>query len=68
MRSNKIFSRILKFFNNLKKSVSRNYLDWLTNLPWGKTTKECLELEQAKKILNEDHYGMDDVKKRILVN
>jgi Lon-like ATP-dependent protease len=47
-------------------NVSRNYLDWLTNLPWGKTTQECLELSQAKLILNEDHYGMDDVKKRIL--
>lgn len=51
----------------LINSVSRNYLDWLTNLPWGKTTVDCLELERAEKILNEDHYGMDDVKKRILV-
>lgn len=49
-------------------SVSRNYLDWLTSLPWGITTKETLELKRAKEILDEDHYGMDDVKKRILVS
>ena len=48
-------------------SVTRNYLDWLTTLPWGKQSVENLELEQAKKVLEEDHYGMEDVKKRILV-
>ena len=47
--------------------MSRNYLDWLTNLPWGKTTVDCLDLEVARKVLDEDHYGMEDVKKRILV-
>jgi len=47
--------------------VTRNYLDWLTNLPWGKYSEENLEIEQAKKVLEEDHYGMDDVKNRILV-
>ena len=47
-------------------TVTRNYLDWLTALPWGVTTEENLELESARKILNEDHYGMEDVKKRIL--
>jgi ATP-dependent Lon protease len=39
----------------------------LTNLPWGKTTTETLDLANAQKILDEDHYGMEDVKKRILV-
>ena len=47
-------------------SVSRNYLDWLTNIPWGKVSEENLDLETAKKILDEDHYGMRDVKDRIL--
>jgi Lon-like ATP-dependent protease len=47
-------------------SVSRNYLDWLTNIPWGKYSDENLNLEQAQKILDEDHYGMKDVKERIL--
>jgi len=47
-------------------NVSRNYLDWLTSLPWGKTTTENLDLVRAQEVLDEDHYGMDDVKKRIL--
>uniref|UniRef100_T1JDZ4 Lon protease homolog, mitochondrial n=1 Tax=Strigamia maritima TaxID=126957 RepID=T1JDZ4_STRMM len=47
-------------------SVTRNYLDWLTTLPWGLNSQENLDLEFAKKVLEEDHYGLDDVKKRIL--
>ncbi|CAH8554341.1 unnamed protein product [Schistosoma turkestanicum] len=47
-------------------NVTRNYLDWLTALPWGVTSEEHLDIAQARKILDEDHYGMDDVKKRIL--
>lgn len=47
-------------------NVTRNYLDWLTCLPWGKYSEENLELTRAKEILEEDHYGMDDVKNRIL--
>uniref|UniRef100_A0A0N4ZID6 Lon protease homolog, mitochondrial n=1 Tax=Parastrongyloides trichosuri TaxID=131310 RepID=A0A0N4ZID6_PARTI len=47
-------------------SVCRNYLDWLTNIPWGKTSEESMDIEKAIKILDEDHYGMKDVKDRIL--
>ncbi|XP_038628518.1 lon protease homolog, mitochondrial [Tachyglossus aculeatus] len=47
-------------------NVTRNYLDWLTSVPWGKYSDENLELARAKEVLEEDHYGMDDVKKRIL--
>lgn len=47
-------------------NVTRNYLDWLTSLPWGILSEENLDLTQAAKILNDDHYGMEDVKKRIL--
>ncbi|KAG8181734.1 hypothetical protein JTE90_028273 [Oedothorax gibbosus] len=47
-------------------SVTRNYLDWLTNIPWGKSSEENMDLERASKVLEEDHYGMEDVKKRIL--
>ena len=47
-------------------SVTRNYLDWLTNLPWGKTSKENFDLKFAKKVLEEDHYGLKDIKDRIL--
>lgn len=49
-------------------SVTRNYLDWLTSLPWGVMSEENLDLAQAVEILDEDHYGMEDVKKRILGN
>ncbi|XP_023674624.2 lon protease homolog, mitochondrial [Paramormyrops kingsleyae] len=47
-------------------NVTRNYLDWLTSMPWGKNSEENLQLNRAKEVLEEDHYGMDDVKKRIL--
>ncbi|GAU91697.1 hypothetical protein RvY_03905 [Ramazzottius varieornatus] len=47
-------------------SVTRNYLDWLTSMPWGKSSQETLDLHKAKAVLDEDHYGMKDVKTRIL--
>ncbi|XP_055908010.1 lon protease homolog, mitochondrial isoform X2 [Eupeodes corollae] len=47
-------------------NVTRNYLDWLTTLPWGVLSEENLSLDQATEILEEDHYGMEDIKKRIL--
>uniref|UniRef100_A0A8C5STR0 Lon peptidase 1, mitochondrial n=1 Tax=Laticauda laticaudata TaxID=8630 RepID=A0A8C5STR0_LATLA len=47
-------------------NVTRNYLDWLTSIPWGKCSEENLELARAQEVLEEDHYGMEDVKKRVL--
>ena len=47
-------------------TVTRNYLDWLTNLPWGKYTKDKIDLTRARKILDQDHDGLDDVKERII--
>ncbi|MEJ2244632.1 MAG: endopeptidase La [Acidobacteriota bacterium] len=47
-------------------AVSRNYLDWLTSLPWGKFSQDSYDVEKAKKILDRDHYGLEDVKARIL--
>ncbi|CAF2685943.1 unnamed protein product [Rotaria sp. Silwood2] len=47
-------------------NICTNYLDWLTNLPWGKTSEEKTDLEHAQKVLDEDHHGMEDIKKRIL--
>ncbi len=49
-------------------SVTRNYLDWLTNMPWGKYSKENSDLQQAREVLDEDHYGLQDIKDRILVS
>ncbi|KAK2639373.1 hypothetical protein Ddye_027168 [Dipteronia dyeriana] len=47
-------------------NVTRNYLDWLTALPWGNYSDENFDVLQAQKILDEDHYGLNDVKERIL--
>ena len=47
-------------------TVSRTYLDWLVNMPWNKTTEDVLDLAEAKKILDEDHFGLEKPKERIL--
>ncbi len=47
-------------------SVTRNYLDWITLLPWGVDSKDKLDLQYARKTLDKDHYGLEDVKERIL--
>ena len=47
-------------------TVSRNYIDWLVTVPWKKTTREVRDIKRAEKILNEDHYGLEKVKERIL--
>jgi ATP-dependent Lon protease len=47
-------------------SMTRTYLDWLIAMPWSKTDPEDLDIERARTILNEDHYGLEKVKRRIL--
>ena len=47
-------------------TVSRNYLDWLIAVPWHKRSRESRDLTRAEKILNEDHYGLEKIKDRIL--
>ena len=47
-------------------TVSRNYLDWLIAVPWFKKTRESRDLKRAEKTLNEDHYGLEKIKDRIL--
>ncbi|MFA6698753.1 MAG: endopeptidase La [Thiomicrospira sp.] len=47
-------------------NVSRNWLDWMTQLPWGKVSTDKLDLKRARKILDKGHDGLDDVKDRIL--
>jgi len=47
-------------------TVVRNYLDWMLSVPWNKNSKTRLNLVQAENILNEDHYGLEKVKERIL--
>jgi len=47
-------------------AVSRTYLDWLTGLPWSKYSEDRLDVAQARVVLDRDHYGLEDVKARIL--
>ncbi len=47
-------------------TVCRNYLDWLTSLPWTKKSREKRDLKEAERILDEDHYGLEKVKERML--
>ena len=47
-------------------TVVRNYIDWLVKIPWKKRTKVLKDLPRAEKVLNEDHYGLDKIKERIL--
>ncbi|HNX96548.1 MAG TPA: LON peptidase substrate-binding domain-containing protein, partial [Candidatus Aminicenantes bacterium] len=49
-----------------ESSVIRTYLDWMFDLPWGQATKDNLNLRRAEKILNQDHFGLEKVKERIL--
>ena len=52
--------------NSAEAAVIRNYLDLVLELPWNKRTKERLDVKAAEKILDEDHFGLEQVKKRIL--
>jgi len=65
-----IDSEVEKFSGLAKESqeyqITRNYLDWLTVLPWGVHTKDTLSLRKARDILDRDHYGLTDIKQRIL--
>jgi ATP-dependent Lon protease len=47
-------------------TVVRNYIDWVLSLPWGDETKDRLDISEAEKVLDEDHYGLRKVKERIL--
>ena len=47
-------------------TVSRNYLDWLTSVPWGVYSRDSYNIDRARRILDRDHYGLKDVKERIL--
>lgn len=67
----KVFDEELNKLAHLEPSasefnVTRNYLDWLTQIPWGQRSSENFEINNATKVLNEDHYGLKDVKDRIL--
>lgn len=52
--------------SSAESSVIRTYLDWLIDLPWHEKTEDTIEIEKAETILNEDHYGLEKVKERIV--
>lgn len=58
------FSKMLPI--SPEATVARNYIDWLIHLPWSKKTDDNLDIENAKKVLDEDHYGLEKPKERIL--
>jgi ATP-dependent Lon protease len=47
-------------------NVTRSYIEWIVDMPWSKTTPDTLEVEQTRRCLDEDHYGLEKVKKRIV--
>jgi ATP-dependent Lon protease len=49
-----------------ERSVSRTYVEWILDLPWAESTDDDLDLENAQRVLDEDHFGLDKVKERIL--
>lgn len=69
-----VMAKALEEFSKLKKmpsmspdySVIRNYLDWMVSVPWNKYTDDNFNLKNAKMILDEDHYGLDKAKDRVL--
>ncbi len=70
----KINDKITKEIKRLSKvppsssesGVIRTYLDWIFDLPWNKKTKDAIDLKNAMDILNEDHYGLEKVKERVI--
>ncbi len=52
--------------SSAESGVIRNYIEWLVSLPWDKATEDDLDIKKAEKILNDDHYGLEKVKERVL--
>ncbi|NLY72456.1 MAG: endopeptidase La [Tissierellia bacterium] len=52
--------------SSMEASVSRSYIDWILDLPWNKQSKEQINLPHARQVLDEDHYGLEKVKERVL--
>ncbi|MCX7876884.1 MAG: endopeptidase La [Melioribacteraceae bacterium] len=69
-----VYEKTIEEFNKLKKTppsspeatVIRNYIDWICDVPWYKKTKDNLDIKNVRKILDEDHYGLEKPKERIV--
>lgn len=74
--SKQVEEKAIEEFNKLKKTpamspestVIRNYLDWLVDVPWSKKTKDNLDIKHVQKILDQDHFGLEKPKERIIEN
>ena len=65
--ANKQLSRMdMMHPDSSEATIIRTYIDWILDVPWKKSTKDILDLVHAKKVLDEDHYGLDKIKERIL--
>src|SRR5690606_7012171 len=63
----KELDRLSKMYSTSAESgVIRTYLDWILELPWNTKTEENLDLQNAERVLGEDHYGLDKVKERMV--
>lgn len=63
----KQLKRLEKMYpDSAEASVVRTYLDWMVDMPWNKTTKDVIDIKQAKKVLDKDHFALNKVKDRIL--
>lgn len=67
----KVCKREIKRINNMQShhpeyTVCRTYLETMANLPWNRQTRDEISLDRAQKILDDDHFGLEKVKKRIL--
>ncbi len=66
-KAEKEIMRLLKISSSSPDTgVIKTYVDWLIDLPWDKKTKDNTDLKKAREILNEDHYGLEEIKERIL--
>jgi ATP-dependent Lon protease len=52
--------------DSAESTVARTYLDWMVEVPWSKSTKDKIDIKKAKEVLDDDHFGLDEVKDRIL--
>src|SRR4030066_1960308 len=57
----------LKYGGNLSQiDITTKYIDWITSLPWNKKTDDVLDIQKAKAVLDKNHYGLTNIKRRLL--
>ena len=52
--------------DSAESAVVRTYLDWMVNLPWSRATEDNLDIAPARKVLDDDHFGLEKIKERLL--